>query len=1684
MRISLKYLARVFVLLKYLTISLLILFLVVWSSVNLPFVQKAILKKVNRVFVENRLSAGLDRMTLLLDGRLNLKNLYLLDDGDTVLYFRQVKVSVRVLPLLSRKLTARNISVDDANVNLGTDPVTGELNLAALFRDSGKPRHPASEGHPSPGIHSTGSPAPLEPFMVPPVADAPDPVAPPMETSATGAPGKESMLSGTVTPDTNTAKDDTGWEINVKRISLNDVNFTYSDEESGLLTWYKAGKLNLSVGSLSISGREVFVNNLRIADLTGGLNLAQAVGEPDSPGPDNNSSPGWKFILKKGDIDNVFFALGQPLMKQKIEFQVGKGFLEDVLFDSNIQKISLERLSLENPRVLISNCPDHTALKRDSVIEQTPAFPGDWVLSAGDIEVSEGRFNLITCSDSLSTVETNPLLQIASFSARFRNLSHNPEFSAFSLQKFSMTLDNGFNINKMEATLISEPVKNTRLQAKVRTDQSRLNLEIGSMNLLPEILASWKSANYSVLFEDCVISASEILSLVQGDNISLPLDPKPDMNIGLECLVAGMPDNLVISKFNVRTSSGINLDLSGRIRNITTPDIASFSSLISAGPVTPSGLEQILNYTGADVRLPGFDTTSIEGEIKGTLSDIEFGLLMAGLSGDIRADGLIRIAQKEYDLSLDFRNVDIGTIAGIKEAEKVSGKIAVEGIEYLPEKMRIKGSLLIDSLRYNGYDYGGISAIITGNRGIFTYNLNSENRHLTLDLDGRVDYNSDAISGSLGGSFYIDAGKLNLLKDLYTGGTIQTDFVKAPGFLSGTLSITDLVAGNPGRREDIERLFVKFESSDQNVSGTLESDFLKAALVSNSNLERLMALGGDTLKKGLSMIDSSLISSIPYISDLPSLDFSLETTYDPFLGVFFNDSILRYNHLSASLKKDSLRNTLARINVDQFVSGRAEVYGTAVRFIGEPDSSFLALDSDSIIFGGLSFYAAEIDLTASADTGFFRVRTRRDDDSLMYDLSVAALRKNSNIELSSAKPVWTLNGISWEIRPEPFLTVHTGTGDLEADLHWGKGRHKIDLSGRLSGKLTLEMENIGLRMLAIPGMDTYGYDGIFSGSIGYSGKPDTEVDVSIQIDSARVLDNELGNIGIRGSLFADTIGNFRSEFTTEINDSSGLSLRLRSDKESGETSLATRLSDIPLAMFETLADNYLKGIEGKVNGDITATFRDSTSSIRGGVGFSGAELTIIPLNSRFYLPDDNIMIEESRLFFNRFRIRDSLGKELDLNGFIDFRDLTGIKSDLLVSSDNLQVMNTTPSENPAFNGQVYVDSRISIGGPLLKPAISGKVTLDRGTRINYQMTDNLNISETEKTITFVSHDQDSVIIEPGSNFFRGSPNIELSLEINPNTQFSVGISKGYDIEVNIKGGGFLNYSVLENGSMNLNGTYQITDGGAMLKIPGWPRKDFSISQGSYVRFSGPVDDPELSIEAVSTVRGSYHNPVDGSSRQVDFMVNMSIANRLSQLEIKFDVSSEDPYVTTVLGSLSNDERMKQAINLVVFQRIELPNMTSSSDYVSQQITQFWESQLNQITKSAFKGVDLSFGIDTYKGVSEQGGEQTYKSLTYVVKKNMFNERGSLIVSGRMNDNSQAGASSNSMLDDFIFEYALDSQRSKFLKVYREQNYEDILEGEVIKSGVGFIYRKTYNRLSEIWKKRSVKSTESKPDEAK
>jgi hypothetical protein len=216
---------------------------------------------------------------------------------------------------------------------------------------------------------------------------------------------------------------------------------------------------------------------------------------------------------------------------------------------------------------------------------------------------------------------------------------------------------------------------------------------------------------------------------------------------------------------------------------------------------------------------------------------------------------------------------------------------------------------------------------------------------------------------------------------------------------------------------------------------------------------------------------------------------------------------------------------------------------------------------------------------------------------------------------------------------------------------------------------------------------------------------------------------------------------------------------------------------------------------------------------------------------------------------------------------------------------------------------------------------------------------------------------------------------------------------------------------------------------------------------------------------------------------VDFIVSMRLENTLEKLDIAFNIKSEDQYISSVINSLSTDELMRQAVNLLLFETIDIPGIQSSSNYMASQISSFWESQLNALTKTSLKKTDLSFGIDTYDENSASG-KQEKTSFTYQMERKFMNDRATVKLSGKLNDYETTGYQTNNLFENFIFEYALDTIDSKFIKLYQKKDYEDMLEGEVIKYGVGFLYRKNYDTLKDIWqrkKKEKVQPEKSKTE---
>ena len=59
--------------------------------------------------------------------------------------------------------------------------------------------------------------------------------------------------------------------------------------------------------------------------------------------------------------------------------------------------------------------------------------------------------------------------------------------------------------------------------------------------------------------------------------------------------------------------------------------------------------------------------------------------------------------------------------------------------------------------------------------------------------------------------------------------------------------------------------------------------------------------------------------------------------------------------------------------------------------------------------------------------------------------------------------------------------------------------------------------------------------------------------------------------------------------------------------------------------------------------------------------------------------------------------------------------------------------------------------------------------------------------------------------------------------------------------------------------------------------------------------------------------------------------------------------------------------------------------------------------------------------------------------------------------------------SQNLINDISFEYMLNRSGSMYVRLFRHVGYESILEGEVIQTGVGFVYRRKLASLRDMFR---------------
>ena len=317
------YLKRILTFFKYFFLSLVILLILVVAGVNLPLSQRIITEKVNGLFQRKGIPARVDKISLLINGKVGTDRLQIIEaGGDTIVYAEQVRVSARLVPLLFRKVKINSLTINDAVVRITTDPATGKPDLLALFATTEKPAETKKK------------------------------------------PGKE-------------------WNISVSSVNLKNVRLTYDDAFHGIYINPTVGRISVKFDKFSLAEKQVYVSVIEVAEVNGGITLQKKPHREKNKG--DEAAPAWSFKLSKADLREISFFIHQPDNSQRMEFILTKGDISDAGVSLADHIISVEDLLLQEPGIRLFSASSDSIRKPEATDKSPGSFPGPWNITGDDL---------------------------------------------------------------------------------------------------------------------------------------------------------------------------------------------------------------------------------------------------------------------------------------------------------------------------------------------------------------------------------------------------------------------------------------------------------------------------------------------------------------------------------------------------------------------------------------------------------------------------------------------------------------------------------------------------------------------------------------------------------------------------------------------------------------------------------------------------------------------------------------------------------------------------------------------------------------------------------------------------------------------------------------------------------------------------------------------------------------------------------------------------------------------------------------------------------------------------------------------------------------------------------------------------------------------------------------------------
>ena len=509
------------------------------------------------------------------------------------------------------------------------------------------------------------------------------------------------------------------------------------------------------------------------------------------------------------------------------------------------------------------------------------------------------------------------------------------------------------------------------------------------------------------------------------------------------------------------------------------------------------------------------------------------------------------------------------------------------------------------------------------------------------------------------------------------------------------------------------------------------------------------------------------------------------------------------------------------------------------------------------------------------------------------------------------------------------------------------------------------------------------------------------------------------------------------------------------------------LTRLPMMIANGFVPDQIIGLEGFAEGRLKVEGELSKPKVDGQLQLDQAYLISKPYGMRLRFENKPVRIVNSRLMFDNYTMYGYNDNPLTIAGYIDFRNTDRIAMDMGINARNYQLINAKQSRESIAYGKAFVNFYSTIRGRLEQLHVRGQLDVLGTTDVTYLLldsplsTDN-QMDELVKFTDFTDSTQ-TVVQKPTPQ----GMDIDINISIDPGVHVLCGLNADLSNYVNLYGGGDLRMK-MSNDGMTMTGRYTLSGGNMKYSLPVIPLKTFNIQDGSYVEFRGEMMNPTLNLTATERTKASVSQGEQQGTRNVLFDCGVVITKTLSDMGLEFIIDApEDMTLSSELQAMSKEQRGKLAVTMLTT-GMYLADGNTQGFTMNSALSSFLQSEINNITGSALKTLDLSVGLD--QTTDAAGQKRTDYSFNFA--KRFWNNRLNVQIGGKVSSGNEAqvqNGQDQSFFDNVTMEYRLFPNSNQYVKLFYNQNAYDWLEGYTGEYGAGYIYKRKMNSIWDVFK---------------